>query len=108
MALVDEVRKLGYDKRRSPLWLYMREHWPEVEQSLDEGATWAVIAEVLARLGAKTHDAAGKPPSPARARVTYLKVKAALDGSRKEEARSEPVRAVPRQDGAKRRSWVPE
>jgi hypothetical protein len=84
-----QVRREGFDTRRSELWRYMLDHRPQIAEMRGEGATWRAIGEAMRKLGLLDRDK--KPPTNETVRQTWAKI----DKGPKPEVRRRPPRARP-------------
>lgn len=88
------VRRLGYDSRRSELWVYMKEKHSTFAQWRADGATWPIIGKAVREAGLKDRDL--KPPTDETVRQTFAKVEAFLRRAPRPNPRKKapPVRAL--------------
>jgi hypothetical protein len=80
-----EMGRLGFNKRRSPLWRYTRDHYRWFERMLAKGASWSVLAEALGKVGEAAYDKEGKSPTAETARQTFVRARREMEGRRKAE-----------------------
>ena len=94
-----ELDRRGGLTRRSPLFLWLRDHYAEMAERLaaaggPRSVDWPAVAEALGEAGLR--DADGKPPGAQVARKTWAKVVAMMSGRPKASASvSSPVAPSP-------------